>query len=91
MCGDQAVLTTWPVASFVLQAHSMCKSPHLGVAQQPTAPKALGKQALNRILRRAHLGGSKRDAAMLELLIAVQRPGVVASNPLLGVCRPAPV
>lgn len=41
-----------------------------GVAQQPVAPKALGKQALARILHRVHESGSLRDAALLELLAA---------------------
>jgi len=41
-----------------------------GVAQQPTAPKALADQELTRILRKAHQGGNKRDIALLELLAA---------------------
>jgi integrase/recombinase XerC len=41
-----------------------------GVKQQPTAPKALSKQNLNRILRRARKSGNKRDAALLEFLAA---------------------
>ncbi|MBU0493603.1 MAG: tyrosine-type recombinase/integrase [Chloroflexi bacterium] len=41
-----------------------------GVDQQPTAPQALPDQALRRILRQAWLSGSKRDAALLELLAA---------------------
>ena len=41
-----------------------------GVAQQPTAPKALSDQALRRILRQARRSGKKRDIALLELLAA---------------------
>jgi len=41
-----------------------------GVDQQPVAPKALGKQALARILHQVHAGGNWRDAALLELLAA---------------------
>jgi len=41
-----------------------------GVAQQPTAPKALSDQALRRILRQARRSGKKRDVALLELLAA---------------------
>jgi len=41
-----------------------------GVAQQPTAPKALTDQELIRILRKAHQAGNKRDIALLELLAA---------------------
>ncbi|MBC7251486.1 MAG: tyrosine-type recombinase/integrase [Anaerolineae bacterium] len=41
-----------------------------GVAQQPTAPKALSEQELTRILRKVHQGGDKRDIALLELLAA---------------------
>ena len=41
-----------------------------GVAQQPTAPKALSNQALRRILRQARRSGKKRDIALLELLAA---------------------
>ena len=38
--------------------------------QQPIAPKALGKQALARLLHKVHESGSRRDAALLELLAA---------------------
>ena len=41
-----------------------------GVAQQPTAPKALSEQELTRIMRKAHQAGNKRDIALLELLAA---------------------
>ena len=41
-----------------------------GVAQQPTAPKALSDRELTRILRKAHQRGHKRDIALLELLAA---------------------
>jgi len=41
-----------------------------GVAQQPTAPKALSDQELTRILRKVHQAGNKRDTALLELLAA---------------------
>ena len=41
-----------------------------GVAQQPTAPKALSDRELTRILRKAHQAGNKRDIALLELLAA---------------------
>ncbi len=41
-----------------------------GVAQQPTAPKALSDQELTRILRKVHQAGNKRDIALLELLAA---------------------
>jgi integrase/recombinase XerC len=41
-----------------------------GVKQQQTAPKALSKRNLTRILRQARKSGNKRDAALLELLAA---------------------
>ena len=41
-----------------------------GIAQQPTAPKALSSQDLTRILRKAHQGKNRRDIALLELLAA---------------------
>ena len=41
-----------------------------GVARQQTAPKGLSDQDLRRILRKTHSVGSKRDAALLELLAA---------------------
>ena len=41
-----------------------------GVKQQETAPKALSRRDLNRILRQARKSGNKRDAALLELLAA---------------------
>jgi hypothetical protein len=41
-----------------------------GRMPQETAPKALSRRDLNRILRQARKSGNKRDAALLELLAA---------------------
>jgi site-specific recombinase XerD len=41
-----------------------------GLKETQTAPKAISKQNLNRILRQARKGGSKRDVALLEFLAA---------------------
>ncbi|MBN1954181.1 MAG: tyrosine-type recombinase/integrase [Anaerolineae bacterium] len=41
-----------------------------GLKETQTAPKAISQQNLNRILRQARKGGSKRDVAFLEFLAA---------------------
>ena len=50
------------------------------LAEQNTAPKALSRQEMNRILRKARQAGDQRDIAMLELLAATGlRAGEVAA------------
>jgi site-specific recombinase XerD len=58
---------------WALEADQVQRDPTIhvnGVAQQPTAPKALSEQELTRILRKAQQGDNKRDIALLELLAA---------------------